>query len=107
MSQGIPAIFFRYELSPIRIVYNIDMMSFPTFLVRVCAIIGGIYTVSSIFESVVRNSISILGFGGFGPEDNAGVTGKSTMKRSPKSHTQLPSNEESQSIEMNSTISRD
>ena len=58
-----PAIFFRYELSPIRIQYLVNMMSFTTFIVRVCAIVGGIYSVSSIFESVLRNSISIFGIG--------------------------------------------
>jgi hypothetical protein len=80
MSQGMPAIFFRYELSPIRIQYTISLMSLSTFLVRVCAIVGGIYAVSSIFESLLRNSISIFGFGGFGEDHHQGA-GKSTMKR--------------------------
>lgn len=75
-----PAVWFRYELSPIRIQYNITLMSFTVFFVRVCAIIGGIYSVSSILESMIRNSISILDFGGFGPEVNEGIN-KSTMKR--------------------------
>ena len=56
------------------------MMTLNTFIVRVCAIVGGIYAVSSIFESLLRNSISIFGFGGFGEEMNEGA-GKSTMKR--------------------------
>ena len=59
------------------------MQSFSTFLVRVCAIVGGIYAVSSIFESLLRNSISIFGFGGFGSDVNEGVSG-STMKRQAK-----------------------
>merc|ERR1719329_602335 len=75
-----PAIFFRYELSPIRIQYTVDMMTLNSFIVRVCAIVGGIYAVSSIFESLLRNSISIFGFGGFGEDHNLG-TAKSTMKR--------------------------
>ena len=33
------------------------------FVVHVCAIVGGVYACSSIFESVLRNSISVLGFG--------------------------------------------
>jgi hypothetical protein len=59
------------------------MMAFNTFIIRVCAIVGGIYAVSSIFESLLRNSISIFGFGGYGDEVNEGV-GKSTMKRKMK-----------------------
>jgi len=82
MGQGMPAIFFRYELSPIRIQYNITMQTFSSFLVRVCAIVGGIYAVSSIFESLLRNSISIFGFGGFGSDVNQGAG--STMKRQQK-----------------------
>ena len=58
-----PAIFFRYELSPIRIQYTMSLQSVTTFLVRVCAIVGGIYAVSSIFESILRNSLSIFSFG--------------------------------------------
>ena len=57
------------------------MQPFSAFLVRVCAIVGGIYAVSSIFESLLRNSIGIFGFGGFGSDLNEGVTGGSTMKR--------------------------
>ena len=80
MGMGMPAIYFRYELSPIRIQYTISMMAFNTFFVRVCAIIGGIYAVSSIFESLLSNSIGIFGFRGLGDEHNEGA-GKSTMKR--------------------------
>jgi len=75
-----PAIFFRYELSPIRIQYTVSMMKMQTFIVRVCAIIGGIYAVSSIFESILRNSIYILGFG----TDDTHNEGASTMKRPKK-----------------------
>ena len=38
---------------------------------------------SSIFESLLRNSISIFGFGGFDEDHNTGA-GKSTMKRTIK-----------------------
>lgn len=88
-----PAIFFRYELSPIRIQYTVDMMTLNTFIVRVCAIVGGIYAVSSIFESLLRNSISIFGFGGFGEEMNEGA-GKSTMKRRVKKAAPQNNNQE-------------
>ena len=58
-----PAIFFRYELSPIRIQYTMSLQSVSSFLVRVCSIVGGIYAVSSIIESLLRNSLSIFEFG--------------------------------------------
>ena len=65
LDMGMPAIFFRYELSPIRIQYTISLQSVTTFLVHICAIVGGVYACSSIFESVLRNSISILSIGSF------------------------------------------
>ena len=65
-----PAIFFRYELSPIRITYTMSMQSLTDYLVNICAVVGGIYAVSSIVDSVVRNSLGILGFGA--PEDLPG-----------------------------------
>lgn len=58
-----PAIFFRYELSPIRIQYTMSLQGVASFLVRVCSIVGGIYAVSSIIESLLRNSLSIFEFG--------------------------------------------
>ena len=74
--QGMPAIFFRYELSPIRIQYTVYLQELSPFFVHICAIIGGIYAVSSIFESVLRNSLSIFSLGALEETHNKGVTGK-------------------------------
>lgn len=87
LDMGMPAIFFRYELSPIRIQYTISLQSVTTFLVHICAIVGGVYACSSIFESVLRNSISILSIGSLDEQDQRGkgLGGpKSTMKRAAK-----------------------
>ena len=77
--MGMPAIFFRYELSPIRIQYTMSMQTVTAFLVRVCAIVGGVYACSSIIESVLRNSLSILGFGAI--EDPTAEYGKGLKKK--------------------------
>lgn len=74
-----PAIFFRYELSPIRIQYTIYLQELSPFFVHICAIIGGIYAVSSIFESVLRNSLSIFAIGAMDETHNKGV--KQTVKK--------------------------
>ena len=78
--QGMPAIFFRYELSPIRIQYTVYLQELSPFFVHICAIIGGIYAVSSIFESVLRNSLSIFSIGAMEETHNKGVTGKEMKK---------------------------
>lgn len=58
-----PAIFFRYELSPIRIQYTMMLQSVTQYIVNICAVVGGIYAVSSILDSLLRNSFSIFSFG--------------------------------------------
>ena len=46
-------------------------MQRPTdFIVNICAVVGGIFAVFSIVDSVLRNSVGILGFGS--PEDLPG-----------------------------------
>jgi hypothetical protein len=65
---GMPEIMFRYELSPLRIQYTMTLQSTTAFLVHICAIVGGVYAVSSIFESFLRNTISIFGLGGLGED---------------------------------------
>lgn len=80
--QGMPAIFWRYELSPIRIQYTMYLQSVSPFLVHICAIVGGIYAVSSIVESVIRNSMNIFALGAPDLDHNTGAMGKhSTMKK--------------------------
>lgn len=74
-----PAIFWRYELSPIRIQYTMYMQDLSPFLVRLCAIVGGIYAVSSILESVIRNSMSVFALGS--PDENHNRGAGSTMKK--------------------------
>jgi hypothetical protein len=50
-------------------------------MVHICAIVGGVYACSSIFESVLRNSISILSIGSLDEQDAGRGAAKSTMKR--------------------------
>lgn len=59
---GLPAIFFRYELSPVKLQYTITYQAWSTFLTKICAIIGGLFTVAGILESVLRNSLNIVHF---------------------------------------------
>ena len=58
--MGLPAIFFRYELSPIKLRYNVSYKSWSEFMIQVCAIVGGAFTVAGILEAVFRNSLSLV-----------------------------------------------
>ncbi|KAA3675223.1 endoplasmic reticulum-Golgi intermediate compartment protein 3 [Paragonimus westermani] len=48
--QGIPGLFFNYEISPILVKISQEHKSFMHFLTNTCAIIGGVFTGEQIFN---------------------------------------------------------
>jgi len=57
MNQQMPSLYFRYDFSPVTVRYKETRESFSHFLVQVCAVIGGIFTVAGILDSVLHKSI--------------------------------------------------
>ncbi|ERM94188.1 hypothetical protein AMTRI_Chr04g188610 [Amborella trichopoda] len=51
--QTLPGVFFFYDLSPIKVTFVETHVSFLHFLTNVCAIVGGIFTVSGIIDSFI------------------------------------------------------
>ncbi|KAH6756742.1 Endoplasmic reticulum vesicle transporter protein [Perilla frutescens var. hirtella] len=51
--QALPGVFFFYDLSPIKVTFAETRVSFLHFLTSVCAIVGGVFTVSGILDSFV------------------------------------------------------
>ncbi|KAL9258531.1 Endoplasmic reticulum-Golgi intermediate compartment protein 3-like protein [Drosera capensis] len=51
--QMLPGVFFFYDLSPIKVNFTEQHVSFLHFLTNVCAIVGGVFTVSGIIDSFV------------------------------------------------------
>ncbi|XP_010939627.1 uncharacterized protein [Elaeis guineensis] len=51
--QSLPGVFFFYDLSPIKVTFTEEHVSFLHFLTNVCAIVGGIFTVSGILDSFI------------------------------------------------------
>lgn len=43
----------KYELTPISVVYSLQKVSLLEFLVQLCAVIGGFFTVASIVEALI------------------------------------------------------
>jgi len=58
-----PAIFFRYELSPITVKFRQEKEGFIHFLVQVCAIVGGLFTVSSIIAAASTRIVDKMAIG--------------------------------------------
>jgi endoplasmic reticulum-Golgi intermediate compartment protein 3 len=46
-------VFFNLDISPMLVIYQETRPSFTSFLTGVCAIVGGIFTVAGIVDSVV------------------------------------------------------
>merc|ERR1712108_132591 len=51
--QFLPGVFFYYDLSPIKVTFTEEHISFLHFLTNMCAIVGGVFTVSGILDSFV------------------------------------------------------
>lgn len=59
-THGMPAIFVKYELSPIFINYKVTQIPFFVFLIRLWAIVGGVYTVAGIIETLFLDTVDSL-----------------------------------------------
>ncbi|XP_060563221.1 endoplasmic reticulum-Golgi intermediate compartment protein 1-like isoform X2 [Ruditapes philippinarum] len=55
-----PAVWFKYEMSPITVRYTESQKPFYHFLTTVCAIVGGTFTVAGIFDSCVFTAYEII-----------------------------------------------
>ncbi|XP_042236903.1 endoplasmic reticulum-Golgi intermediate compartment protein 3-like [Homarus americanus] len=53
---GLPGVFFTYELSPMMVKYTEKHKSLGHFLTGVCSIIGGVFTVAGIIDSIIYHS---------------------------------------------------
>ncbi|MED6191626.1 Protein disulfide-isomerase 5-4 [Stylosanthes scabra] len=59
-SLHIPVAKFHLELSPMQVLITENQKSFSHFITNVCAIIGGIFTVAGILDSILHNTIRIM-----------------------------------------------
>ncbi|XP_061364965.1 protein disulfide-isomerase 5-4-like [Gastrolobium bilobum] len=59
-SVDIPAAKFRLELSPMQVLITENQKSFSHFITNVCAIIGGVFTVAGIVDSILHHTIRIM-----------------------------------------------
>jgi len=59
-AHGLPGVFFMYELSPIMVKFSEARKSFAHFLTSLCAIVGGVFTVAGMVDSVLYQSMRTL-----------------------------------------------
>ncbi|GMJ01495.1 PROTEIN DISULFIDE ISOMERASE 12, PDI-like 5-3, ARABIDOPSIS THALIANA PROTEIN DISULFIDE ISOMERASE 12 [Hibiscus trionum] len=59
-SVDIPVAKFHFELSPMQVLIIENPKSFSHFLTNLCAIIGGVFTVAGILDSIFYNTIRLM-----------------------------------------------
>jgi len=59
----VPSVYFRYDFSPITVKYTQYRRGFLHFVVQVCAIIGGVFTVAGLFASVSTRLVDKINLG--------------------------------------------
>merc|ERR1712232_294266 len=50
-----PAVFFRFDIDPIRVTYFTEEVKWQRFLVSICAVVGGCIAVSSMLAQFIEN----------------------------------------------------
>ncbi|KOS12842.1 hypothetical protein Malapachy_0424 [Malassezia pachydermatis] len=71
--EGVPGIFFNYEISPLRVVQSEWRHSFWHFISNLCALIGGIVTIAGLVDGLIYRSRRTLGGSSSYDEDTAGL----------------------------------
>uniref|UniRef100_A0A5B7BQL9 Thioredoxin domain-containing protein n=1 Tax=Davidia involucrata TaxID=16924 RepID=A0A5B7BQL9_DAVIN len=59
-SPDIPVAKFHFEPSPMQVLITENPKSFSHFITNVCAIIGGVFTVAGILDSVLHHSLRLM-----------------------------------------------
>lgn len=59
-SYGVSGIFFKYKLSPLMVRVSEEHMPFSVFLVRLCGIIGGIFSTSDLLHRLIGYFFDII-----------------------------------------------
>ncbi|KAK3031492.1 hypothetical protein RJ639_036006 [Escallonia herrerae] len=52
-SMTLPGVFFFYDLSPIKVTFTEEHVSFLHFVTNICAIVGGIFTVAGLVDAFI------------------------------------------------------
>ncbi|XP_058219998.1 protein disulfide isomerase-like 5-4 [Rhododendron vialii] len=59
-SLDIPVAKFHFQLSPMQVLILENSKSFSHFITNVCAIIGGVFTVAGILDSILHNTMKFV-----------------------------------------------
>eukprot|EP00316_Scyphosphaera_apsteinii_P008295 CAMPEP_0119342954 /NCGR_PEP_ID=MMETSP1333-20130426/105824_1 /TAXON_ID=418940 /ORGANISM="Scyphosphaera apsteinii, Strain RCC1455" /LENGTH=453 /DNA_ID=CAMNT_0007355283 /DNA_START=60 /DNA_END=1421 /DNA_ORIENTATION=+ len=57
---SLPAAVFSYDMSPMQVVVKEEKKSFASFLTQICAIIGGVFTVTGLIDGLVYHGSNTI-----------------------------------------------
>uniref|UniRef100_A0A914V828 Endoplasmic reticulum-Golgi intermediate compartment protein 3 n=1 Tax=Plectus sambesii TaxID=2011161 RepID=A0A914V828_9BILA len=60
IADGLPGFFVQYEFSPLMVRFEEKRQALSHFLVSLCAIIGGVFTVASLIDSFIYQSSKVI-----------------------------------------------
>lgn len=60
VNQQMPSLYFRYDFSPVTVRYTEKKETASHFLVQICAVIGGVFTVAGLLDAVLHKSIVVI-----------------------------------------------
>eukprot|EP00164_Ancoracysta_twista_P014388 GFYU01023418.1.p1 GENE.GFYU01023418.1~~GFYU01023418.1.p1 ORF type:complete len:336 (+),score=108.40 GFYU01023418.1:57-1064(+) len=55
----VPAVVFRYDIAPVTVTFSKKSKSFLHFVVQLCAIVGGVFTVAGMVDGVIHQANAI------------------------------------------------
>ena len=58
--NDLPGLFFYYDLSPIKVMFKEHQQVFLHFVTNVCAIVGGVFTVSGIIDGLFYHTQKLI-----------------------------------------------
>ena len=58
--DSLPSAVFSYDISPMQVVVREERKTFAAFLTQICAIIGGVFTVTGLFDGAVFHGSAAL-----------------------------------------------
>ena len=59
-AHGIPGIYFKYEIDGLRVNVRENHIPFWKFIVRLCAIVGGILAISGFINQIATSVVDIV-----------------------------------------------
>jgi len=58
--ESLPSAVFSYDISPMQVVVTEERKTFASFLTQICAVIGGVFTVTGLLDAFIFHSTNSL-----------------------------------------------